>query len=265
MSETCEPPDLFDEEPWELEIAALLADLPEVEPPDGFIEAAIDHRPLHGGRAAVAVTGLCALAVSLIGIIGIAGPESVTPSLAQLATHHRLAAAATAAIGTSLDENRDPAVLDPAVLDPAVLDPAVVEAVRSAADFDGDTEVEVMPPGPEPLDLPTDFQHQGDLIVDDVRQLVYAHGDETVSVFTVEGQADFGALGSDGLRRFGDVEGWVDEAEGVLIVESGDRVVTIVGLDPGDIAQVLGDARPEAVNRWEALAGELTAQLGFPD
>ncbi len=250
MSDTRTPPEFFDEEPWEHEIAALLADLPDVEPPAGFIEAAIDHRPLHGGRTAVGATTVCVLAVGLLGAIGIVGPRLVAPSLSQLSSHHRLVATATAAIGTPLDETSDP---------------MLVEAFRNDADFDASTEVEVMPPGPEPLDLPTDFEHRGDLVVDDLRQSVYAHGDETVSVFVFEGQADFAALGSEGVRRFGDVEGWVDEDDRMLIVEAGDHVVTIVGLDPGEMAQVLGDVRPEPVNRWQAFAGELTAQLGFPD
>ena len=51
------------EEPWEHNVAAALRGLPIVEPPAGFIDAAVDHRPLHAGRFASAL-----VAVALVGL-----------------------------------------------------------------------------------------------------------------------------------------------------------------------------------------------------
>ncbi len=56
-------PSLQPDEPWERDVAAALRGLPPVEPPVGFIDRAVDHRPLHAGRlaavlAAVALVGL---------------------------------------------------------------------------------------------------------------------------------------------------------------------------------------------------------------
>ena len=51
------------DEPWELDVAAALRGLPAVEPPAGFIDRAVDHRPLHAGRFAAAL-----VAVALVGV-----------------------------------------------------------------------------------------------------------------------------------------------------------------------------------------------------
>lgn len=53
------------EEPWERDVAAALGRLPAVEPPTGFLERAVDHRPLHAGRV---LAVLLALSLSGIGL-----------------------------------------------------------------------------------------------------------------------------------------------------------------------------------------------------
>ncbi len=64
--------DLGPEEPWEAEIGALLGGLPMVEPPEGFLTAAMDHRPLRGGRtllglaAAVVIVGAGVVSADLV-------------------------------------------------------------------------------------------------------------------------------------------------------------------------------------------------------
>ncbi|MEM9132884.1 MAG: hypothetical protein AAF962_06000 [Actinomycetota bacterium] len=60
-------PALQPDEPWEHEVAAALRGMPEIEPPVGFIDRAVDHRPLHAGRmaAALAAVALVALGASL--------------------------------------------------------------------------------------------------------------------------------------------------------------------------------------------------------
>ena len=60
-------PALQPDEPWEDEVAAALRGLPTIEPPAGFIDRAVDHRPLHAGRlaAGLAAVALVALGASL--------------------------------------------------------------------------------------------------------------------------------------------------------------------------------------------------------
>ncbi|MCP4222649.1 MAG: hypothetical protein GY773_04830 [Actinomycetia bacterium] len=66
------PSELDPEEPWEAEIGALLGGLPMVEPPEGFLAAAMDHRPLRGGRtlvglaAAVVIVGAAIVGADLV-------------------------------------------------------------------------------------------------------------------------------------------------------------------------------------------------------
>ena len=60
------------EEPWEAEVGALLGRLPMVEPPEGFLVGALDHRPLRGGRTLV---GLVALV--LIAVVAVVGADLV--------------------------------------------------------------------------------------------------------------------------------------------------------------------------------------------
>jgi hypothetical protein len=54
------------EEPWEAEVEALLGRLPMVEPPEGFLVAALDHRPLRGGRTLVGMVALVVVAVAAV-------------------------------------------------------------------------------------------------------------------------------------------------------------------------------------------------------
>jgi hypothetical protein len=58
------------EEPWEGEVSAALGALPAVEPPEGFMVAALDHRPLHAGRVMV---GLVATVVVLFAATMVGG------------------------------------------------------------------------------------------------------------------------------------------------------------------------------------------------
>ncbi len=66
------PDGLGPEESWEAEVGALLGGLPMVEPPEGFLAAAMDHRPLRGGRT---LLGLVA-AVVIVGA-GVVGADLV--------------------------------------------------------------------------------------------------------------------------------------------------------------------------------------------
>jgi hypothetical protein len=54
------------EEPWEAEVGSLLGRLPMVEPPEGFMAAALDHRPLRGGRTLLSLVALVVAAVAAV-------------------------------------------------------------------------------------------------------------------------------------------------------------------------------------------------------
>ncbi len=75
------------EEPWEAGIGDLLGALPDVEPPSGFIDQALDHRPARAGRT---LAVLAAISVGLVGLAGVTGAadQSVVPPVDDLTTRH---------------------------------------------------------------------------------------------------------------------------------------------------------------------------------
>lgn len=65
------------EEPWEAHIASLLADLAPVEPPDGFLARAVDHRPRFAGRTVLGLgLGSVVLVASIMAAGGLNRPAS---------------------------------------------------------------------------------------------------------------------------------------------------------------------------------------------
>ncbi|MEZ5376299.1 MAG: hypothetical protein R2733_07250 [Acidimicrobiales bacterium] len=232
----------FEEEEWEHEIARLLGSLPEVEPPPGFLEAAIDRRPLHAGRVAVGALSLSAMALVGVAVFGLVGPGRAEFSLDWLTSRH-----ATVAAGMRSSSSTSAAVSLDALL---AGDPSVVVADQ---------------PSDDPLDLPSEFEHEADLVTEDLRQAVYSHGSDAVSVFEQPGRADFDALGVEGIRDFDGVDAWVDERRELMIVETTDAVVAVVGLQPDEMAAVLADARPRREGTFDATVGALMAELGFPE
>lgn len=230
----------FDEEPWEHEIAALLGSLPPVDPPPGFLDAAIDHRPLYAARTALGALVACGvLAVGVVGL-GVFGPDRVTPSVEQLVTRHAEIEAATR--GTT----RLP--------------------IEALVETPAEADTEVLPDG---FELPEGFEHTlgagaTDLGGHDLRQAIYRHGDETVSIFTLPGRVDFDDLGGEKVRWFdNDVRAWIDEEAEVLVVEAQDSVLVVVGLPPAKMTLIIDEARPNRSHRLRDAVAEITAQLGF--
>lgn len=75
---------MFPDEPWEAEIASLLGGLAMVDPPPGFIDQAIDHRPLFAGRT---LAGLAVAAMIVLGMsfgLGAFGQPNLAPDLSVL-------------------------------------------------------------------------------------------------------------------------------------------------------------------------------------
>ncbi len=95
--------EMFDEEPWEAEIGAMLGALPSIEPPDGFMAGAVDHRPLHAGRIMLSLLALTLLAVGGVVATGVTGATSITPEVASLYERHDEVTAG-AGLGLSLPD-----------------------------------------------------------------------------------------------------------------------------------------------------------------
>jgi hypothetical protein len=218
----------LDEEPWEAEIGALLARLPSVDPPEGFIDAALRQGPLHAGRI---LSGLAALTVAtVVGVVwtGAAGRTAVAPPVDELAARHATIVRAGVFPGGSFDR----------------LDPAA-EA---------------------PVELPRGFRLAGDVEAEDIRQAVYARGDESVSVFVQEGRMSWDALPAGGSTEIGGRQAWVDPARRLTVIETGERIVTIVGLGSDEVAEVLAGVRGEQPSTWDRihdLAEAIVIQLGY--
>lgn len=235
------------EEGWEAEVSALLAGLPTVEPPDGFIATALDHPPLHAGRTLVTLAGLALAAVAAVVALGI-GSTGGVPSLDDLAARP-MAARATIVLA---DDGGDD------------------DEVDDGGGADGRAE----PAAPQGMDpaahLPAGFEPAASMPVDGVGQYVFHRGDEVVSVFVQRGPVDWSALPDGGQRRhLGDDEAWVDTGRGVAIVQDGDATVTIVGLPAGELTtrpQGEGDderAEPAVAARLEQVVTALARQLGL--
>jgi hypothetical protein len=93
----------FDEEPWEQEIGSMLGALPSVEPPAGFIDSAIDHRPLYAGRTVLALLALSLVAVSAAALVNPAGRTTVAPDFDDLAQRHTAVRAGVVPEGSEVD------------------------------------------------------------------------------------------------------------------------------------------------------------------
>jgi hypothetical protein len=219
------------EEPWELEIHELLAGLPPVDPPEGFIARAIDHRPKYAGRLTLLALASVVAATAAIVALGLVDPRvAVSPPLDALTARHLL----FTPVGSD-GEAMGSVLVDRDLFDP-VTAPRLLEPVGAAA--------------------------SGEL-----RHWVFDHGGQQVSVFVQPGRVAWETLPPDGLRRDGDRPMWVDDVERVVVLEVGDDAVTVVGLEPAEAVAVLADRRAPGVglvDRLRALAAEVARQAGFP-
>ena len=219
---------VFDEEPWEAEIGQLLGGLPSIDPPDGFIDRALDHRPLHAGRI---VLGLMAVALaSLVAVTatGTVGRGVVAPELAVLSERHD---AVTAGSGTGLD------------LPPASA--SIETGVR----------------------MPAGFERTGDYAGDDLEFAIYQRGSESVSVAVQDGRVDWDALPPGGLTTMEGQRAWVDRDLMIVIVEADSSAVTIIGLSAEEVASVLATVprrEPSTYDRLEETVSAIVGQFGFP-
>ncbi len=73
--------DLFPDEPWEADISDLLGQLGMVDPPPGFIDQAIDRRPLFAGRSLVGLSAAAAVLFAGSLALGAFGQPRLVPEL----------------------------------------------------------------------------------------------------------------------------------------------------------------------------------------
>ncbi|MEM9564827.1 MAG: hypothetical protein AAGA93_19550 [Actinomycetota bacterium] len=234
------------EEPWEGEVGKLLGELPSVDPPDGFIDRAVDRRPLNAGRT-MAALGLLTAVLALLSTVGDAvRPAEVVPEIEDLVARHDLAAT----VGLSSD-NADAADRD----DPGeAADAGDAAPAGSTGDAD-DTGDAAMDRGHRPFSLPAGFEAEGEVTVEDVRQAVYARGDEAVSVFVQEGRVDWSALPADRLGRLGELRAWVDQQRAISVIEVDGSIVTVIGLQPAELDEAIQET---AAGRGRSLGERAT-------
>lgn len=227
------------EQDWEAEIGRLFQDLPIVEPPEGFLESALDRRPLYAGRTFLVAGALSVAAVVLVSVSGLLRDQTFVPDLEALVSRH------------------------------STTEASIFGSVVPSGGSEDHVFRLLEDPAPVPMSLPSHLEWEASFAGEDLEQAVFASGDGAVSVFIESGNVDFDSLPAGGVTDIEGVRVWVDPTENLVIVQASDSVVTVVGLDPellGDV--VAGIETSEDLSAIQRLAAEVnrtTRQLGFPD
>jgi len=227
--------DLAPEEPWESDISEILAGLPDVEPPDGFISVAIDHRPLFAGRVLVGLAGAVVVVFSASFVVGVFGQRLIVPPVGALAAQHAVTRAGLFDTGGEEADTWFEVVDDDVAGDP----------VRTS----------------DSLDLRATL-----IAEEDLRQAVYRRSGDSVSIFSQPGRVKFDDL-PDGDRVMIDgVLAWVDVSRQVVVLETAASAVTIIGLTPQEVAEVVEDIpRRSSTAGFTDLVNSFTKEIGFPE
>lgn len=226
------------EEEWEVTISSMLSRMPPVDPPAGFMDKALNHRPLYAGRTSL---GLGALALfGMAAAVGFGGlrQSGVVPQIDSLAEQHSLVAASFfgpfQSAGASETPTEDPA--------------------------------EIMAELPE-VELPSGLEPKASFEGSDFRQALFgATSVDAVSVFSQPGLVDFSKLPADGLITMEDVPAWIDAAKSITVIQAKDEAVTIVGLPANEVAAVVRSVpKPNVGDKMTEAINTITSHLGFPD
>ena len=237
-------PEFLAEEDWEAGIAGLLGGMPLVDPPEGFIETAVDHRPLYSGRSALAASLVFVVAAVVIFGSGILGDDVVVPDLEALVDRH------------------------------SATEASLFETVIPLGSTDEDRYVfELIEDGPvtadTPLLLPNGFELEASFKGRDLEQAVFTSGGDAVSVFQERGRVDFEHLVLEGLTKIDGVNAWSDPSRALVIFQSAESTVTIIGLQPEMMGEVAATLDPESdLSTWSKLGqriNRITRELGFAD
>lgn len=225
----------FDEESWEAEIGAMLGGLPAVGPPDGFIESALDRRPLHAGRTMAGMAVLAVAAVIAVIGTGAVGRTVVTVEPDEVADRHVSVEASVFGTGSSQEYN----VVD---------------------DGNGVAASAYLPPG---------FQAVSTVEAYGLVVSVFERRDRKVSVSFQPGAVDWGALEAEGMANVDGRQTWFDPESQITVLQSADGIVTIVGLDLDEVANAPVSSEVDAARSWwqraTDTAGAVAEQLGYPE
>lgn len=222
------------EEPWEAEIGALLGAMPAVDPPDGFLAAAVNHRPLHAGRIMAGLLVATAAAVAIA--LGLSSPSLVVPELDAMTQRHLAAQTDLPSPDGAVDADGEPA------------------ASELTADFLAARLA--------------DFEKVA--VVDDDRpgHTVYRDQDgDAFSVFVQPGAVDWDGLERGVLTEIGGTRVWLDDERTATIVQVGGETVTIVGFPTDEIERLIADVPVDSrslTDRATELASTIVSQLGLP-
>lgn len=225
-----------EEEPWELEIQDLLGSLPSIDPPQGFIAKALNRRPLFAGRLGLSFALLACGVVGASLATGWFGPREVVPELASITQQHEMS---SASLFGGLSTVSSP----------------LFEAVDSE---DAAT----------PVTLPPSWDHAANYSSDDLTQALYAEGDEAVSVFAERGRVAWDGMSEAGRTTINGYPAWVDPDEKIVVMQAADSVVTVVGLTPNEVANLIGEMPGEHEGFWNTaldVANGLATSVGFPE
>ncbi|MEM9651389.1 MAG: hypothetical protein AAGA65_04785 [Actinomycetota bacterium] len=130
-----------EEEPWEADIGAMLGGLPTVDPPPGFIDAALDHRPKYAARCVAGLCGLSVIAIALTLVTGAAGRTTVAPRIDELTQRHTAVQSGVLGTAVEVDYRVDTPIELPAGFERT--HNLAAEEIRQAFYDNGDAEVSV--------------------------------------------------------------------------------------------------------------------------
>lgn len=221
------------EEDWEAAVARALSSLPPVDPPQGFLRRAMDHRPKYAARLSAASMALVLASAGAVVALGLVG---------------------------------DPTPVDPAV--PALRERHVrVAAGPGSGGGSGDTTFEPVDESGAVVTLPAEFEPKGRLADDQLSQVLYDHHGQVVSVFVQPGTVSWDDLPAEGILERDGRRVWIDRPNRIVVLEVSSHVVAVVGLDPDRVVALLHDeprGEVTAGDRLRALAREVSRQAGFP-
>ncbi len=237
-------PEFLAEEDWEAGIAGLLGGLPKVDPPEGFIDKAMDHRPLYAGRSALVASLVSVVAAVVIFGSGILGDDVVVPDLEALVDRHSFTEASLFDTVIPLGSTDEDGYVFELIED----DPVAADA---------------------PLRLPNGFELEASFKRRTLEQAVFTSGGDAVSVFQERGHVDFEHLVQEGLTKIDGVNAWTDPSRDLVIFQAAESTVTIIGLQPEMMGEVAATLDPEFdLSTWSKVGqriNRVTRELGFTD
>ncbi len=228
------------EEEWEASISAMLSGLGPVDPPEGFMASAMNHRPLYAGRTTLGLGALTACALALAVSLGGLKGSGVVPKVDSLAEQHSLVAA-------------------------SFFNPFQTEPLPEAEMSNPDELIAQLPQ----LELPSGLEPKAFFAGSDFQQALFSEtnaASDAVSIFHQPGLVDFSMLPEEGLMMIEDVPAWVDAEQSITVLQARDEAVTIVGLSADQVANVVRSVpKPTAVDKLSEAMNTITSHLGFPN